>query len=302
MPGFEESAQSARLAVAEELAVRWSAEPGVLAVLCTGSTGRGHADRWSDLEMGVLWEWPPDRRQRERLAGGDPRLFDYDAAERQWFDEWWVDGGAGSGLLVETVHTTAGDAHTRLDGLLGGSGVGQGPDARPELLAFASALAYGRVLAGNATPWTSRVASYPRSVAAASARRNGQIDFFWRWELFRDRGDPHGLHVLFASVSDAVVHLLCALNHRWWAGRKWPARQLIGLPIAPQRAAERLAAAGTQSPPEAAAALTALVGEVYDLVEQHLPEVDTPRLREIFAFHRRPWPPPHRSGLSTRST
>lgn len=294
MTGCEESAQNARMVVARELAVRWTAEPGVRAVLCTGSTGRGHADRWSDLEMCVLWERSPGLEPRERLAGENPRLFDYDPGERQCFDEWWVDGGAGSGLLVETAHITADDAHIQLDQLLGGAAGVPAPDPRPELLALASALAYGRVLSGDATPWTSRVATYPRSVAAVSARRNGQIDFLSRWETFRDRGDPHGMHVLFASAADAVVHLLCALNRRWWTGRKWPARQLTGLPIAPPRAAERLAEAAQRHPAEAAAMLTALVTEVYDLVERHLPEVDTPRLREIFAFHRRPWPRGHR--------
>src|SRR5687767_4797914 len=113
--------QDERWRVAQAIAGAYAADPAVTAVLCGGSTGRGHADRWSDLEIGVFRSGPPDEAWRRQvitdLGGADPRLFAYDPDERVWFDEWWWGGGAGSGLLVEVVQMTTADAHILLDQL-----------------------------------------------------------------------------------------------------------------------------------------------------------------------------------------
>ena len=50
----------------------------------------------------------------------------------------------------------------------------------------------------------------------------------------------------------------------------------------------------TEEVPNGAETLRRLVEEVYDLVEDHLPEVDVDRLRSIFRWRRQAWdaPPP----------
>ncbi|HZN18476.1 MAG TPA: hypothetical protein VFB84_09890 [Micromonosporaceae bacterium] len=318
------SPTNARLAAAQRIAAGYAADPAVAAVLCGGSTGRGHADRWSDLELGVFWTAPPAPAQRGQvvtgLAGQDLRQFGYDPDERAWFDEWWYAGRAGSGLLVEVVHVTTADAHALLDALLGvtdpgttdpgttgprgtgprgtgSGGTGSGgtdpgsPDPRPYLLSFAAALAYGQALHGSVTPWASRVAEYPRPLAAAAVRRHGQLDHFWRWQMYADRGDPHGLRTHFAAVSTALAHIMCALNGRWWPGPKWPGWTLAGLAICPPRLRERLSEADALAPAAAAALLAGLVEDAYDLVDEHLPEAGADRLRTVFRFTRAPWPP-----------
>ena len=277
-----------RLCAAQEIAAIYAGDAAVTTVLCGGSTGRGHADRWSDLEIGVFWSRPPDDQRRLRviteLGGADPRRFDYDVAERQWFDEWWFDGGAGAGLLVEVVHMTETDADDQLDRLLVAN------DVRPGLLAFAAALAYGQPLAGSAERLTARVRDYPTPVATAVVSRHGQIDNFWRWKMYLERQDIHGLRRHFASVTSALTHILCALNQRWWPGSKWQPRVLADLPIAPSLPITRLAEVDQLPPADGAARLAQLVEETYDLVAVHLPEVDIDRLRSIFRFARAPWP------------
>ncbi|HET8660413.1 MAG TPA: hypothetical protein VFM55_15605 [Micromonosporaceae bacterium] len=286
--GPSPTSTDARLAAARRIAAGYAADPAVAAVLCGGSTGRGHADRWSDLELGVFWAAPPAPEQREqvvaRLAGQDLRQFGYDPGERSRFDEWWYAGPAGSGLLVEVAHLTTADAHALLDALLGG------PDPRPYLLSFAAALAYGHPLHGSVTPWAGRVASYPRPLAVAVVRRHGQLDHFWRWQMYADRGDPHGLRTHFAAVSTALTHLVCALNGRWWPGPKWPGWTLADLAVCPPRLRERLSEADALAPADAAHLLASLVEDAYDLVDGHLPEAGADRLRAVFRFARAPWP------------
>lgn len=283
------SPMEARLAVARDLAAAYSGDPGVVGVLCGGSTGRGDADRWSDLELLVVWAHRPSDAQR-RLVPAEfdaaaLRLFPHEPAEFGAADDFWLGPIGAGGLLVEVGHSAGTDLTAALDKLL----IEATPD--PLLLSLASAFATGRPLAGDIGPWRERVAEYPQPLADAVIRRLGQIDFFWRWRMYVDRDDPHGLRRHFAGVATALTHMACALSGRFWPGPKWPTRTLADLPIAPVDLAERLRAVDAMEPEAAAAALTDLVEESYDLVELRAPDVDVDRLREIFRLARAPWPP-----------
>jgi hypothetical protein len=279
---------AARLDAARRLADAYAADPAVVGVLCAGSTGRGDADRWSDLELLTVWSVSPDDRQRRRVpdavGASAVRLFAYDPAELGSADDFWL-GEPGRGLLVEVGHATAHDATAALDRLL--------VDAEPDvyLLTVASAYASGQPMYGDLSSWRDRVQSYPADLAAAVILRLGQIDNFWRWRMYVERNDPHGLRTHFAGVAGAVAHISCALSGRFWPGSKWPARTLGGLPVAPVDLVERLAAVDMMPAADAANAFADLVDEAYDLVELRHPAVDVDRLREIFHFGRSPWPP-----------
>ena len=160
-------------------------------------------------------------------------------------------------------------------------------DPDPYLLGFAAALAYGQPLSGadELAGWRDRVATYPRDLAAAVARRH-----FWRWQMYVERSNPHGLAAHFAEVAQRIEHTLCALNRRWWPCQKWPNRTMADLPLAPPDVAARLRNAATAPPATAAAELAAIVEHTYDLLEQHLPEANPTRMREIFHLARAPWP------------
>lgn len=157
-------------------------------------------------------------------------------------------------------------------------------------MTFVAALAYGLCLAEKTDDLVARIATFPRPLAVAIVRILGQLDHFWRWRMYRDRGNPHGLRTHFAMVTAAIIHLLCALNGRWWPGPKWPDWVLADLPIAPPGIVQRLTGLDQLAPAEAAAEPATLVDDCYTLVETHLPDADPVRLREIFRFARQPWP------------
>lgn len=278
---------AARLGVARRLADAYAVDPAIVGVLCAGSTGRGDADRWSDLELLTLWSTLPDDGQRRRVpdaVGAQAvRLFADEPSEFGSADDFWL-GEPGEGLLVEVGHATATDATAALDRLL----IDAEPDAH--LLTVASAYASAQPLYGDLSIWRDRVQHYPAELAAAVIGRHGQIDNFWRWQMYTERNNPHGLRTHFAGVAGALAHISCALSGRFWPGPKWPARALGGLTVAPVDLPERLVAIDAMSPADAATALTDLVDEAYDLVELREPAVDVDRLREIFHFGRTPWP------------
>jgi hypothetical protein len=165
------------------------------------------------------------------------------------------------------------------------------PDPAPPLLALADALVNSVPLTGDRllADWRARLTPYPRPLAGAAVRRHGQIDHFWRWQVYVERGDGLQLRAHFADVAVRVVHVACALSGVWWPGTKRLPQTAAGLAVAPAALADRLRHVPDLPPPAAAEALVALVEESYDLVETHLPEVETERLRAIFRFARHPW-------------
>src|SRR6185436_1762561 len=83
-----------RFALGERIGRAYAANPKVRAVQVAGSTGRGTADRYSDLEIDVYWSAPPtdeDRRDAvERHGGTLLELFPYE--EDEWAEEISIGG------------------------------------------------------------------------------------------------------------------------------------------------------------------------------------------------------------------
>src|SRR5260221_14744081 len=53
-----------RHALAQQLAPHYSANPKVAAIAVLGSVTLGWADRYSDIDLGVLWAAPPTEQER----------------------------------------------------------------------------------------------------------------------------------------------------------------------------------------------------------------------------------------------
>jgi hypothetical protein len=98
-----------RRVAAAPLLAAYAAAVEVDAVILSGSVARGHADRWSDVEIGVFWAVPPseDRRRQLTTTARNCRLFPYDDAERCWADNLELEP---NGLLTEVVHMLTTDA------------------------------------------------------------------------------------------------------------------------------------------------------------------------------------------------
>ena len=83
-------ASAARRAAAERIAPVYAANPKVAAVILAGSTARGHADRFSDIELGVFWHEPPtddERLAAIEQAGGELETV-YPLEDDAWYDDW----------------------------------------------------------------------------------------------------------------------------------------------------------------------------------------------------------------------
>ena len=288
-----------RAALAQQIAPNYAANPHVAAVLLGGSTARGHADRYSDIELGVFWHQPPTDAERQAVANqiqGDlVRLYPYDSAEEVWCDDFLLGrrhpDQPKSGILLEVVHYTTDFLNRTFDAVLQQAnpdplkqnliaGVVQGvPLDHPELVHH----------------WKARAAIYPDNLAIAVINRYALIDHFWRWEMWLARSSNlMQLYHSYAQVQQQVLHVLLGLNRVYYFGFKWIDVVAEQLRHKPDDLVQRLGRVYRVAPAEGAHELVALVDETYALVEQHFPQVDVAWLRSVFHYRRPIWdhPPP----------
>jgi predicted nucleotidyltransferase len=268
----------------------YAAHAAVDAVMLSGSTARGDADRWSDVEIGVFWSRAPTAGERASVVhAADLRQVSRDDADPPWYDHVHLGAGRPDGLLVEVVHTTTACFESTLDTVLGACR----PD--PAGLDALKGLVDGRDVRGAkadlVTTWQERAATYPRELAIAVVRRDGAIEQFWRWRMLVERDNPLLIAREFMRVSSQLLNVLHALNGRY-CGHASAFKRLDTLErelaVAPSGLAARIRSVFRLPVPEGAAALRALVEETYDLVELHLPEADADQLRALFRSDRRP--------------
>ena len=283
-----------RAAFARQAAAVYAANPDVEAVILGGSTARGHADRHSDIELGVFWRRPPTDEERQAAAGaikGDlHRLYPYNPQYGVWSDDYFLgraaSGAPKSGVLLELGHYTVDFLDRTFKAVL------QGHDPDPEKQNLVAGVADSVPLhnSGLVLEWKERAALYPDELSLAVVRRYAQIDHFWRSEMWLARDE--NLMMLYESFVEAqqkVLHVLLGLNKVYYFKFKWLAVVAGRLEQKPPNLVRRLRRAYQLEPAAGAQEVAALVEETYDLVEQMLPQIDVDWLRTVFRYRRPQW-------------
>jgi hypothetical protein len=276
----------------------------VVGVLAGGSTARGHADQFSDVELMVLWSTAPtdlERRAVITAAGGDLHwLWPYDPASELWEDAYFMGRNeaddAKSGCLLEVSHCLVPTVIARIEQVVVQS------LAEEDLLNLMAGIVDGHILVGAdlISPWKDQIAPYPDALQRAVLERYGSIDHFWRWAMYLRRGpNMPELYGMFTTILHHVMHLILAVNRRYFGGWKWIAPTMEHCHRRPDRFMERANALYHVPPQEGAALLAALVDETFDLVERHVVGVDVHGMRALFHWQRPQWsgPPPCRLPL-----
>jgi hypothetical protein len=173
-------------------------------------------------------------------------------------------------MTIDDAEATVADVVERYDPAL----------AKQVLLA---ALVHGAPLAGEdlLAHWTR---PYPDELARAVVEAHAQIDSFWRFGMFRERGNAMRLAETVVDAHQRILHALLAVNRVYWYGFKSLEPLARRLAIAPPDLVARIRAAYEAD--DAEPLLIDLVEETYDLVDRHVDGVDVERLREIFRYRR----------------
>jgi predicted nucleotidyltransferase len=283
-----------RLALAERLTPAYARLPDVVAVIAGGSAARGHADRFSDLEVGVIWAKAPTESERTEAidaAGGDlVHLYAVEEGELGpiWSDAWKFgrrDDVPLTGVEVDMHHFLAETVDSVLHAVLAEF------DPDPLKLSFVGFLLHGVPLHGSdrVRSWQERAATYPEELRRAVVRAHAQIEGLWRIDAYCARGNPVAGYAVLASAHEQLLQTLLGLNRVYFSGLKSLDAVTAELDIAPSDLLERMRASYPLRPGTSKDTLTGLIEETYDLIAEHLPEIDVERLRAILRYERPLW-------------
>jgi hypothetical protein len=283
-----------RLALAHVVAQQYALIPAVDTIFLGGSTARGQADRYSDIELSVLWTTPPTEQERVRAItqlGGDLHLLSpYNKDEALWEELFFLgrnqENIPKSGCQVEVSHYLVESVEVAIDRVLVASAV------EPELHNLMAGIVESIPLlnASRIDGWKQRLRQYPDALQLAVIQHYGIIDHFWRWEMYVARGNNRmEVACLFTHILHQVLHLLFGLNHRYFDGLKWINPLIVHLAIAPERLGERICRVYELPIPDAAMEVRSIVEDTFTLIEQQLPSVNVDRFRQIFSYRRHQW-------------
>lgn len=267
------------------------AERAAMAVL-GGSVAQGVADRFSDVDTLVYWDAiDKDWLEQPRAAGNGERIT-------------WVEHYPGNACLEQYVFgdVKADVAHVRLawlDELIAGTLSGESFDTTS--LDVMRGVEEAIVLFGGERyePIRARVRAYPDSLRRAMVEQHLELTPSWIYELMgRERGDLVVFYEYVLATIRNVVGILAGLNRVYVAPDKLKRVGAVvsRMELVPPEAARRLEAVLDLPREHVQAELDDLVGATLELVETHLPEIDTARARGLWS---RPSPsagrPPTRS-------
>jgi hypothetical protein len=279
-----------RLALGRQIGMAYAANPKARVVMVAGSTARGTADRYSDLEIDVYWSEPPtDDERRAAAEGSGGTLVDFWPYEE---DEWAEEISFGgflvgtSTFLVETMErylTQVVDQHSR--------------EPLPQIRLFS--LLHAQTIAGEdlVAQWRNKASAYPTELAQAMLRANLPFEGLgYAEDMLVARDDLLALYALICRAERQVLGALLGLNRLYLPNPHFKGTdELIAeMRLKPHDLSSRLKAVFRLPPRQGMLELHAICEEMITLVDEHMPAFDTTEYRENLRRRHGIWDSPPR--------
>jgi hypothetical protein len=194
------------------------------------------------------------------------------------------------GLEIQAGHVTVAAWEARLDEVLGEikpdgpwqKVLAHYPDALP--------LAGADLVMG----WKARIRDYPAGWARAMVDHHLNVFPIWRaYDQMAARDATLWTHQMLVEGAQGILGMLAGLNGVYWSSFQFKRSHDFagGLRWKPPRLADRIDSLFRGDVPAAVADLETLVAETLDLVDRHLPGLETGTLRATIGARQRPWGP-----------
>ena len=273
-----------RIALARRIAPIYVSHPKVKAILIGGSVGRGIADRYSDVEIGVFWAEPPFEAERKTLAEQvgvvyRERMSSYKfdpchPGEEEADEDIYIGGDKDCGFNVDIKHKTIAAVEQYLAEMF--------DHCRPHDNRLAEVLSHSIPLYGQSLveQWRRKVATYPTELAQKIVQTQLRFEQWWLCEQFAKEEEMILVQEQFSECLTKIISVLAALNRVYVLEIKWTDWSIEQLQIAPSNLIHRAKQIFEQAPQVAAQQLRQLIEDTYDLVKLHLPDIDIESQRQ----------------------
>lgn len=277
------------LALARKSIRAYTANPEAKAAMVTGSTATGQADFYSDVEMFIYYDQLPSVEKlqlaRHQNRGSEP-IVTFDDRKEGHFGEFYYIDGVQFQIGNVTIAFWEEEMATVLQDL----------DVTSPLQKALSGMldcipVYGEELISN---WQRKIANYPDALAREMVEKH--LDFFPIWavrEQLAARDTTLFQHQLRLTAGQNLLGVLAGLNRLYYSTFQFKRmKQFIEqMKIAPENLYMRLESLYHKEPLAAASQLRELIAETVELIELHLPEIDTSKVRQQLNRQQRSWKP-----------
>lgn len=263
------------------------ANPKTKAVMVTGSVAEGLCDEYSDCDVMLYYEELPSAEELQLARQQNPgaELVEI-LGDRQ-------EGAFGETFVIEGVecqfaHATIAQWEKEMASVLEEFNV-QAPIMRGMTGTLNGIPLYGEAVI---QAWKARIASYPDELAYRMVQH--YLKFFPIWgmqEKLARRDTTLWYHQILVESAQNLLGVLAGLNRLYYSTFQFKrmSRFIQQMTLAPENLADRLEGLFRSDAAVAICQLESLVQETVELLEWHMPDVDTSLVRGKLGWRQSPW-------------
>ena len=285
---MNEASQYLRV-VAERVAATGVTHCPPRAILLTGSVAEGESDYYSHIDLITYHDELPSDEQlraiREHIGLENVVDLGTSREEGEMGEQYRL-----RGVECQVIYVTLNAWEKQMAEVL------EQHDPKTLTHKAIDGLLHGIALHGGdmIERWQARALDYPPGLARAMVE--AYLNFFPLWRLqdwFAPRDATLWFNQVLVESSQNILGVLSGVNHLYYVPFQFKRahRFISRMQVAPDQLAERLDALFNVPFAQAIAELERLVSETVTIVETHLPEVDTSRVRRSLGARRQPWQP-----------
>ena len=271
----------ASLALAQRVADELTVDSNVRAMIVTGSVALGAVDQHSDIDIIIFLAQPATDEffDRQKSIATDSGGGVYGGSPEEGFGVYRVIDGTKVDLGFSLVSKT--------DELINDVLVDHDLDSDKQLII--RGIRQGIPLCGETViaKWVAATDTYPDALLESVIKANIRVRPIWVLRgMGADRNDRPFLTEEILTIQRQMLSILAALNREYHPGKLKGVRAFAHtLAIAPPNLYERLEAMLTDDLHPAVDEVERMVNEVFALIDQHAPHIDTDAARSFFALN-----------------
>lgn len=280
-----------RLDIARQLTRKYARNPNVAAYVVVGGLANGFADAYSDLDSVVIWHEVPTRLDRQSIITDVEGLIDImldpspdeDSALQEWSDTFYLGGDKRSGLKVDISHTLITNTAKLIADVI------DNHDQSARKLDQLYSLNHSMPLFGEDifNKLIARASRCPLLISEHIVRKNLRFFPQWSYDMLGMREDWVLYSQLMTQAVESVIYILIGLNRQFPPYRLKHMPSIISdLDIKPPDLEQRITTILRGGPTKAVESLITTVTQTFDLIEQHMPQVDSRSVRDNFNYRR----------------
>ena len=276
------------LAIAQQVAETYTAHPQAKAAMVTGSVAEGNCDRYSDIDMSIYYDQLLSEEELEiaRLQNqGSERIWVLGDRNQGGFAEAYFVNGVECQVGHVTIATWERDMATVLEQL----------DVTSWVQKALSGLLICIPLHGEKViqKWKTEAANYPDALTRAMVEKH--LNFFAIWSLpadyFITRDATLFKYQMLVETAQNILGVLAGLNRLYYSTFQFKrmGKFIEQMNIAPKNLSARLDNLFDTESPTTAIQLIEIVQEIVNLVELHMPQIDTSQIRQKLDRRKQAW-------------